>query len=405
MLKLLPLLLQTLTQVLFQFNKINKKTLVFGLTFLAITVTTLYFWQHNSKPGQSVWDVLDYYGFNEPQQKQSLEFMMKKAGIIKPTETFMTIFPKRKNPSKLFKDVLYFIELIQKHFTIRAGMHEQSTTWMTENIQDIGISLDKLKIINIIPPTISEPDLIVVFGAVMPTIKARLKYLDELHSKNALKVNFLVLLTEERKVSIGVDGTELELTEIAKKYNTTLDKLTENVLIQEAYTATTISNVVPTRKLIIIDNKAKTDYKTGKITAPTTWTTVQELCKWLKEYTDSIHSSVFIYSQPYLKYQESIVREVLRQEGLPIKSEVIGNNVVEINSTNVHRLIDALGTQILVQTPEVLSKAKIYTNDAQVKAKFVELYKEQPLTYNIVKHLLPIDNNQSKSNISNHKHK
>ena len=125
-----------------KFNKINKKTLVFGLTFLAITVTTLYFWQHNSKPGQSVWD-LDYYGFNEPQQKQSLEFMMKKAGIIKTTETFMTIFPKRKNPSKLFKDVLYFIELIQKHFTIRAGMQEQSTTWMTENIQDIGISLDK----------------------------------------------------------------------------------------------------------------------------------------------------------------------------------------------------------------------------------------------------------------------
>ena len=377
------------------FNKLIRKKTFPIVWLICLTTTALCFGKQDHQPAnRSLWDVLDYYGFSKPQQKQSLEFIMKKAGIIKPTETFMTVFPKRDNTSLLFQDVLHFVELTQKYFTIRTGNQErwevQPTAWMTENIDESASALKNLKLTDSISPTNSNPDLIAIFGAAMGAMKSRFNYIDKLYKSNTIKVNFLALLTGERKASIGIDGSEQELTEIAKKHNTTIDKLIETTLMLEAYHGSTISSKLPTENhLILIDIPMKNHLR------PTTETTVQGLCNWLKKHED-IHSIVFISSQPHVKYQEAIVKEVFKQQGLQVKFEVVGYKTGAINAKTIQRLIGALGTQIWAQTPELISQAKIYTNDESLKAKFVKLYETQPLIYSNVKSLLSLHNDEPK---------
>ncbi len=392
--------------MLFQFDKIlNKKTLVFGVSCLA--ATALYFWQHNSQPSYSLLDVLDYYGFSESQQKQSLEDLMKRSGIIKPTETFMTIFPKRKEFPKLLEDVVRFVELTQQHFTVRTGTQErwevQPTAWMTKDVEEIRADLEKLNITREVKPTDFNPDVIAVFGATLPGMRARFNYLDKLYTQNDLKFNFLVLLTGERKVTIGIDGTEQELIEIAEKYNTTLEQLTETTLMREAYSVTDISKMVPTEKLIVINNRARVDSKTGQTIRPTTETTVQELCdvveEKLKGGSVAINSFLFISSQPYVNYQELTVNKVIEQK-LPEKNfqiQVVGDEVKEISTKTNQRSIGALGTQIWAQTSvvlpdlEVLYKDKIRKDDKlpkEIQDRLIKLYEGQSLTYSNIKSLL-----------------
>ena len=156
--------------VLFQFNKIiNKKTFMFGVVGITCLTVAAVYRKHDFQFDHSLWNVLDYYGFNEPQQKQSLELIMKKAGIIKPNETFMSLFPKRDNSDQLFQDVLHFVELTQKHFTIRSGAQErwevQPTAWMIDNKDEILLALENLNITNSVTPTFLNPDLTGVLGA------------------------------------------------------------------------------------------------------------------------------------------------------------------------------------------------------------------------------------------------
>ena len=413
--------------MLFQFDKIlNKKTLVFGVSCLA--ATALYFWQHNSQPSYSLLDVLDYYGFSESQQKQSLEDLMKRSGIIKPTETFMTIFPKRKEFPKLLEDVVRFVELTQQHFTVRTGTQErwevQPTAWMTKDVEEIRADLEKLNITREVKPTDFNPDVVAVFGATLPGMRARFNYLDKLYTQNDLKFNFLVLLTGERKVTIGIDGTEQELIEIAEKYNTIVEQLTETTLMREAYSATDISKTVPIEKLIVINNRARVDSKTGQTIRPTTETTVQELCdvveEKLKSSSDSvaINSFLFISSQPYVNYQELTVNKVIEQK-LPEKNfqiQVVGDEVKEVSTKTNQRSIGALGTQIWAQTSvvlpelEVLYKDKIRKDDKlpkEIQDRLIKLYEGQALTYSNIKSLLsiPDSNGPTSSSTENHKPK
>ena len=372
----------------------NKKTFVFGIVGITcLTAAAVYHSRkHDFQFDHSLWNVLDYYGFNEPQQKQSLELIMKKAGIIKPNETFMSLFPKRDNSDQLFQDVLHFVELTQKHFTIRSGAQErwevQPTAWMIDNKDEILLALENLNITNSVTPTFLNPDLTGVLGARMTAMVSRFRYLDEL-CNSQLKIKFLALVTGERKVTIGgkgIDGNEEELAKIANKYNMTIDQLTETQLMLEAYHGSVIGSKLPKENLIVIDTPAR------DLPRPTTETTIQELCNWLREHKNDVHSIIFISNQPHVKYQEAIIKEVFKQQGLSTKFEVVGYKIGEKNVIKIQELVGALGSQIWAQTPELISQAKIHTNNQHLKDQFMELYKKQPLIYNNIKLLLS-DNN------------
>src|ERR1700722_18858242 len=138
---------------------LSKKSLLFSmgaLVFVAISIS-YYYWNHKQMHPNSLWEILDYYGFNSPVQKKSLEFLMKKADIIKPTETFTTLFPKRDNVNLLFKDVLNFVELTQQHFTVRSGAQErwevQPAKWMEKDQPEILNALTNLKLTEAIIPS------------------------------------------------------------------------------------------------------------------------------------------------------------------------------------------------------------------------------------------------------------
>jgi len=73
----------------------------------------------------SLSEILDFYGFKTSTQKEALEFLMQKAGILTSTESFNTLFPKRADPNLLFLDLLKFVQLTQQHFTIRTGNQER----------------------------------------------------------------------------------------------------------------------------------------------------------------------------------------------------------------------------------------------------------------------------------------
>jgi len=105
-----------------------------------------------------------------------------------------------------------------------------------------------------------------------------------------------------------------------------------------------------------------------------------------------VHSIIFISNQPHVKYQEAIIKEVFKQQGLSTKFEVVGYKIGEKNVIKIQELVGALGSQIWAQTPELISQAKIHTNNQHLKDQFMELYKKQPLIYNNIKLLLS-DNN------------
>ncbi len=369
------------------FNSIgllNKKTILIGIGIFIIAAANIVHADCLKKQTHpnSLWDVLDYYGLNQPEQKEALQFIMQKAGIIKPTSSFMSTFPKRNNTSLLFKDILSFVELTQKHFTIRSGTQERweiaPPQWTQENQEEILKALIKLNITNEVTPTFLDPSVICVLGSTMNSMISRLQYIGSVLNKNTLKAKYLVLLVGKRKVTIGVDGAEEALRKIAKKYHISdLSKLTETHLMREAYSNSNIFNKLPTD---IIDTPA------GNLPRPTTETTVHELCGWLRAHPN-VDSIIFISNQPYIKYQEAIINEVFKRENIIIKFEVVGPEV-GLNKAKTQNLLEALGSQIWAQTPSVIARTKISTDDQSLKDAFIKLYAKQPLIYKNVESLL-----------------
>jgi hypothetical protein len=72
-------------------------------------------------------------------------------------------------------------------------------------------------------------------------------------------------------------------------------------------------------KTSIIDTPA------GNLSRPTTETTLKELLKWLDARKD-IKKITFVSNQPYIKYQEAIIAQVLKSHA-SISYEVIGPKV------------------------------------------------------------------------------
>ena len=188
----------------------------------------------------SLYKILDLYGYTQDSQKSALTYLMQQAEIIPTNQTFQEFFPTREKFEDLAKDIVSFVRLTQKHFTIRSGTQErweiEAPSWLKQNQTAIINNLEILGFVKEIRPNFHNPDAICILGALKHSMKYRIDYANKLIDSNDIKTNNIILLAGERKITLGKDGNAEEMESIAKKYNlANLNDVTETQLIQEAY--------------------------------------------------------------------------------------------------------------------------------------------------------------------------
>lgn len=356
-----------------------------SLKYVIILATILITTSHNISfaNNYSLYATLDYYGFNTSSQKKSLENLMHYANILKNDQKFDERYSLKSTPNELLKDSLDFVQQTQGHFFSRKNTQErwkmQESSWIQSNNDKIIEDLKNLGFVNAIAPYHKESDAVCILGATFSTMQDRINFIAEYLNSGKFKTKNIILLAGERRVTIGVDGTEQTLLGIAKKHDIgDLNNLTETHLIQEAFKDSTLNNKYQT---YVIDAPA------GNLPRPTTETTIVELIKWLNAHQD-IKKITFISSQPYVKYQEAVISEILKSYS-HIDFEVIGPEVNK--DTKSFKILEGLGSYIWAKTPAVISQLGTFTNNDNILQEFKKLYSKNPLIYSDIENLFKIN--------------
>lgn len=336
----------------------------------------------------SLWQLLDAYGFSRSEQKQAIVYLLEQSGV---QEADVWLHTSHKTPDELLANIIKFLEITQKNFTIRTGVQERwdidPAQWMMvkENQQDILVALTALGLTNAVAPTFKQRDVICILGARNSAMQTRLAYAGGLYANRELPAAELVLLAGERYVTfdkehISIDGTEVELSTLAKKIGKSdVKEITETDLIYEAYIHSELFGKMP---VTVIDTPR------GNLPRPTTETTIIELIRWLRKHPE-VRSITFVSNQPHVEYQKAVIEMVFKRENMDTKIEVIGPEFKlaadKDRATYIKDLVAALGSQIYAVTPGIVEKLDLDVDDPSLKARFIELYKKQPLIYNSVK--------------------
>jgi hypothetical protein len=344
------------------------------LVVLLIPALVYTGWHLQKTESFALWDILDHYGYEKPDQKKALGYLLREAGVLSQDQSFQDRFPQRKDKNKVLQDIINFVQLTQKYFLLRSGTQERwqvkPTEWMQMQKPETLDALKELGVVEAIPPNNANPDVICVLGATLKTMVVRMTYVADLYNTQHITTKQLVLLAGQRKATIGADGTEAELSQIAQKQGlANLDQLTETHLIQSAYQASTLYNKLPTH---VIDTSA------GNLPRPTTETTTLEFIQWLKQHPD-VKSVVFISNQPFVSYQKAVIAEVFKSANFVIPFEVIGSAATE--PFNIQKLVESIGSTIWAKTPQVLHEMSFKINEGKSMNELKELYRNNPLIY------------------------
>lgn len=325
----------------------------------------------------SLYQVLDLYDCDSQAKKQALEYLLKKSGSIEEATSLQEEFPPRHNNDDLFRDILKFVKAAQEKFVIRQGHQErwQVTTpsWMQEDTGKLKQALTELGLTREIYPSQTNPNAICILGATHSSMTSRMNYASKLIKQGTLTSRYLILLAGERKVTVGVDGSEEDLSKIAlRQGKNSVNLLTETDLIKDIYEN---SDLVNKFEVVIIDTPA------GNLPRPTTETTLLELSKWLADHKD-IKKIVFVSHQPYVGYQNGIISAVLQHEELDIKFNVVGPAAaIDIAPS---KLLEALGSEIWARTPTIIASLNINLKNNPDAAELAKLYEKTPLVYSVL---------------------
>jgi hypothetical protein len=350
-----------------------RKTLTISLLIVAV-VTGVNSYQNKYKMTKiySLYNTLNDYGFSSQEQKDALEHLMQQASILAPGQSIQDKFQNKHNYEDLAADILEFVQLTQKYFTIRSGNQERweiiPHEWMTKNEPENFQLLKTLGMTLAIEPKVQAIDALCILGGAMSRMRDRMDYA-ALLVENGLKAHKLILLSGERYVTVAIDGTQEELNQIASSYQLAdSSQLTETHLIQKVYEESALHNKIPT---YVIDTPAR------DLPRPTTQTTILELIEWLKQHNET-KTIIFVSNQPYVKYQEAVIKEIMMDLAATINVEVVGSSC---SNDKVQPIIEALGSFILAATPNVLIKSGEKIKNPLLIDSFRALYAKQPLVY------------------------
>lgn len=351
-------------------NRRHSYLLLFIIIFIAIFAT-----YQVSIRKYSLESALDYYEFNSHEQKDAIKDLLKQASIIHVNQSFTDVFPSYRTETQIAEDMLRFIKITQEKFVIRNGNQERweisAPNWMKNHQENIYNSLKILGFSEAIKPT-SDADAVCILGATRKRMTDRIEYAESL-IKNGFKTDTVILLTGERYVTEKIDGTENELSNIAKKFSLQdWRKLTETHLLEDIYDSSELQKRKLTKYII--------DTPTGNLPRPTTQSTIIELIAWLKNH-ENIKSIIFVSNQPYIKYQKAIITSVFSDYKINIQFDVVGSGVK--NKKNIQPIIEGLGSYIWAMSPIAMSKMELKINDKEIKRSFDKLYLQQPLLYKI----------------------
>ena len=317
--------------------------------------------------------LLDSYGFTTAEQKEAFKSLLRLAStnldiIDCESETHcLSTEPE-------FADrILTLLTETQEKFVVRKEKQERwevvAPNWMNKQPEIILRHLNTLGFTYLIAPREREFDAICILGATAPRMKERVEYAQGLLA-NDIQTKNIILLTGERYVKAGIDGPEDTLTALAQKYNLpNVSALTETHMLREIFETSPLSR--EGIKTYVIDTPA------GELPRPTTQTTVEYLLDWLKSH-QAINNILFVTNQPYVKYQEAIIRTVLEAKRSNLGYQVVGPAAT---TDQIKPLLEALGSYIWAQTPEVLKKLTTILNKPVVNNELRALYAKNPLLY------------------------
>ena len=316
---------------------------------------------------------LESYDFDS-KKKESFKDLFKKS--IGKDKSWDDVFPKKSLKEAILFDMLNVIQLVQKNFVNRARTQERWLSkipdWINQyDKNDILDDLKSLGFVDSIKPNKTFFDAVCILGSTKNSMSQRINYVEFL-IKHGLKTNSIIFLAGERYLTENVDGTEIELSNIAKHLN--IDdwkKLTETDLIEALYKESSLYD----NKLVyhLIDTPAR------DLPRPTTQTTILELISWLNNNKD-IQNILFISNQPHIKYQNAIISSLFKDYVVKIDFEVVGS--AYSNVENLGPVIEGLGSYIWAAFPIALSKLNIKVKDPKVKKLLHKLYYKNPLIYN-----------------------
>lgn len=345
----------------------------FAVLILALAASVFVYKQVTTQKF-ALYNVLDHYGWTTSEQKQALQDLMQKAGILKEGETFKVHYPERETKEELLGDIVDLIDQTQEHFFRRGNDLErwEVTTgkWMSEDIPGLQKRLNTLGMIAEVKPLNKTPDALCILGSTYKNMITRLTYAAKLVAEDHLLPRTLILIGAERYATVGVDGTEDELKAIAAEFEMDdYKQLTETNLMIKAYQDSPLFEKFP---LEIIDTPR------GEEKRPTTPMTIRELSSFLIKRPE-LQSLVFISSQPYVKYQEGMIKAVLGNVGCDVTFEVVGNAVEQPEVTRP--LIEGVGSHIYTRSPDLIASLGIAKMDDKILAALDRHYQKNPELY------------------------
>jgi hypothetical protein len=206
----------------------------------------------------------------------------------------------------------------------------------------------------------------------------------------------LILLTGERYITVGIDGTEPELQAIAKEFGLSdVKKLTETHLLRHAYQESSLAQCalcVPAGSAPAGSAPAGSapagsatpwsvhiiDTPRRDLPRPTTETTAVDLAAWLKTQPQ-IRRVIFVSNQPYVAYQRAVLQAVFTREYPACAITVVGQAADATEPPQT--LVEALGGTIWAAMPAAMHKLKITVTEPQARAALETLYKKNPLIF------------------------
>ena len=360
----------------------TRKRMVAQLFFVMLKLSFLFLVgvSHASEDGA----MLDYYGFNTPEKKEDLRFLMEASGV--PVSELNILFDsERCTDEELLQRIIRFVNLSQSAFTGRTSNQERwevaHRDWIVDpaKISKIRKALENLGLTKAVYPQSSAATYLAILGSTYHSMENRIAFAEKELREGRLKVERLILLTGERYAKLdsgeqSIDGSPQMLASIAKEKGKPVEKLTEADLFEHLIAHSPLSKKLPVTVI---------DVPRGKFRRATTETTVKALVEWLKGREGTI---TFISNQPYVDYQEAIIRAVFEQAGMLQNEqkhffEVVGSGVnlnEENNQTVVlESLVAELGTTIYAKTPRVLKEMNLNIQDQSLKEKARSLFKAQ----------------------------
>ena len=209
----------------------------------------------------------------------------------------------------------------------------------------------------------------------------RLAYVATLIQAGRLKTQNLILLGGEHYVTQGVDGTLQELEELAQKWGKhNWEQLTEMDLLKNVYDRSALSKD-PALKVHVI-NTPQSVTPDGQRLRPTTQSTIVALSTWQKQ-SPSLKKIMFVSNQPYVHYQEAVIRLALKEQKSPIQAEIIGEGFENTQGQTIGLLMGALGSYLWAALPLFLNgEERAQLLSWKDKERLKTLYGRQPMFYN-----------------------